>query len=255
LNGPFYRFGLIGYPLEHSASARYFTGKFEREGLINYSYSLFPLMHVDEVRALISSIPGLQGFNITIPYKQSIIPLLDHLDPVAAEIGAVNTVVVRPIGSGFELGGYNTDAEGFRLSLPPVFNHTHTLILGTGGASAAVAYVLKKMGIEVLKVSRNKKTEGITGYEEITKDLLERYTCIINCTPSGMFPDTNAAPALPFHLLGPRHFVYDLIYNPSETLLLKQAREAGASTRNGMKMLELQAELSFRIWMEKKVAR
>ncbi len=212
-------------------------------------------MHLDEIKALIASIPGLQGFNLTIPYKQSIIPLLDQLDPVAAEIGAVNTVVVRPDAGGFELVGYNTDAEGFRLSLPPVFNHTHAMILGTGGSSAAVAYVLKKMGIEVLKVSRDKRTEGTIGYEEINKDVLERFTFIINSTPAGMFPQTNAAPALPFHLLGPRHFVYDLIYNPSQTLLLKHAAEAGAQIQNGMRMLELQAELSFKIWMDKKVAK
>jgi shikimate dehydrogenase len=252
LNGRTYRFGLIGYPLEHSASARYFTSKFERERLNNYSYSLFPLMHLDEIKALTASIPGLQGLNVTIPYKQSIIPLLDQLDPVAAEIGAVNTVVVKRNNKGFLLSGYNTDAKGFRLSLPQDFNHTHALVLGTGGASAAVTYVLKTMGIEVLKVSRDKRSEGIIGYEEINKDVLERFTFIINSTPSGMFPQTNAAPALPFHLLGPRHFVYDLIYNPAETLLLKQAREAGASTQNGMEMLKLQAELAFKIWMGEK---
>jgi shikimate dehydrogenase len=249
LNGPFYRFGLIGYPLEHSASASYFAGKFKREGLSSYSYSLFPLMHVDEVRALMASIPGLQGFNVTIPYKQSIIPLLDHLDPLAAEIGAVNTVVVRRNGNDFELGGYNTDAEGFRLSLPPVFTHTHAMILGTGGSSAAVACVLKKMGLEVLKVSRREKSGGEIVYEEISAGLLERFTFIINCTPAGMFPATGSAPAMPFHLLGPRHFVYDLIYNPGETILLQRAREAGAQTQNGMRMLELQAELAFKIWM------
>lgn len=249
MTGLSYRFGLIGYPLEHSASARYFAGKFEREGLNNYSYSLFQLMHVDEVKALIASVPGLQGFNVTIPYKKSIIPLLDHLDPVAAEIGAVNTVVVARIGRSIELSGFNTDAEGFRLSLPPGFNHTRALVLGTGGASAAVTYILKKMGIEILKVSRNSVSEGVIRYDQITPGILEQFTFIINCTPSGMFPDISASPALPFHLLGPRHFVYDLIYNPPETLLLKKAGEAGASIQNGMKMLELQAELAFKIWM------
>jgi len=246
------RFGLIGYPLEHSVSARYFAKKFEREGLTDYSYTLFPLVSVDEVKPLIAGTPRLQGFNVTIPYKQTIIPLLDHLDPLAAEIGAVNTVAIKHFASGFELTGYNSDAGGFRSSLCPDFHHTHALILGTGGSSKAVAYILKEMGLEVLKVSRTKKAEGIIRYEELGTALLELFTFIVNCTPAGMFPETDNTPGLPFNMLGPRHFVYDLIYNPAETLLLKKAAQAGAKIQNGMKMLELQAELTFNIWMETK---
>ena len=243
------RFGLIGYPLEHSASARYFANKFERERLTGYSYTLFPLLSADEVRPLIAATPGLQGLNVTIPYKQSIIPLLDRLDPVAEKIGAVNTVKVRHSGTGFELTGYNTDAEGFRRSLNPGFQHTHALILGTGGSAKAVAYILGEMGLEVLKVSRTKKAEGIITYKEISKALLERFTLIVNCTPAGMFPDIDMAPHLPFDLLGSRHFIYDLIYKPIETKLLRLAGGTGARVQNGMKMFENQAELSFRIWM------
>ena len=209
-----YRFGLIGYPLEHSASAGYFADKFEREGLTDYSYSLFPLMSVDEVIPLIAGTPGLQGFNVTIPYKQSIIPFLDRLDDVAEEIGAVNTVMIKHSGPKYELYGYNTDAEGFRLSLPLDFHHKFALILGTGGSSNAVAYSLRKMGLKVLRVSRTKKAEGIISYEEIDNDLLGQYTFIVNCTPVGMFPEVNMAPPLPFSLLGPSHYIYDLIYNP-----------------------------------------
>ncbi|MCX6285655.1 MAG: shikimate dehydrogenase [Bacteroidetes bacterium] len=243
------RFGLIGYPLEHTASARYFAKKFEREGLSDYSYSLFPLMNVDEVRHLISGTPGLQGLNVTIPYKQSIIPFLDRLDPVAEEIGAVNTVAIRPSGQGFELTGYNTDAEGFRRSLRPDFHHKQGLVLGTGGSSKAVTYILRKMSLVVLKASRTLKQEGVISYQEINGDILEKYTFIVNCTPVGMFPDVYAVPDLPFSLLRPYHEVYDLIYNPVETMLLRFAREAGTKVQNGQKMLELQAELAFDIWM------
>ncbi|MCX6283496.1 MAG: shikimate dehydrogenase [Bacteroidetes bacterium] len=249
MNGRYRRFGLIGYPLEHSASALYFAKKFEREGLTDYSYTLFPLLSADEVRPLISNTPGLQGFNVTIPYKQSIIPFLDYLDPLAQEIGAVNTVTINRSGQEVKLKGYNTDAGGFKNSLSPDFNHTHALILGTGGSSKAVAYILKEMGIETLNVSRTKKEERIIRYEELTPGLLEKFTFIVNCTPAGMIPDTGSAPPLPFALLDPRHFVYDLIYKPVETKLLRLARESGARTQNGFRMLELQAELAFAIWM------
>jgi len=245
----YHRFGLIGYPLEHSASALYFAKKFEREGLKDYSYSLFPLLTEDKVRPLISNTPGLQGFNVTIPYKQSIIQFLDNLDPLAREIGAVNTVIINRSGPEVELRGYNTDAGGFKNSLSPDFDHTHALILGTGGSSKAVAYILKGMGIEILNVSRTKKDREIIRYDELTPALLEKFTFIVNCTPAGMIPDTGSTPPLPFALLGPRHFVYDLIYKPAETKLLRLARESGARTQNGFRMLELQAELSFEIWM------
>jgi len=249
LKQPQSRFGLIGNPLEHSASAGYFAKKFGREGLTDYSYSLFPLMSVDEIIPMIARTHGLQGFNVTIPYKQSIIPLLDHLDIVAEEIGAVNTVVIKRSGPEFELTGYNTDAEGFRLSLPSGFHYKYALILGTGGSSLAVAYGLKKMGLKILRVSRAKKTEGIITYDELDRNLLEQYTFIVNCTPAGMFPESDMAPPLPYSLLGPFHYIYDLIYNPAETKLLCLAGKAGARTQNGQMMFELQADLAFKIWM------
>ena len=242
------QFGLIGYPLEQSASARYFAEKFEREGLKSYSYTLFPMVSVDEVRPLIEARPLLQGFNVTIPHKQSIIPLLDSLDPLAAAIGAVNTVCVERSATAYKLKGYNTDAGGFKGSLNPDFNDSHALILGTGGSSRAVAWVLKEMGLQVMHVSRTKKHEGTIGYEELSPELLEKFTFIVNCTPAGMVPAINTAPDLPITLLSPRHFVYDLIYKPPETKLLRLAHEAGAKTQNGFRMLELQAELAFRIW-------
>jgi shikimate dehydrogenase len=209
-------------------------------------------MHVDEVGALVAGTARLKGFNVTIPYKESIIPFLDRLDPLAAGIGAVNTVLIRHSGALTELIGYNTDAGGFKRSLNPGFHYTHALILGTGGSSKAVAYILKEMGLEVLHVSRTKKSETIIRYDELSARLLEKYTFIVNCTPAGMFPDTETAPPLPFGLLGPLHFVYDLVYKPPETRLLYLARAAGAKTQNGMKMFQNQAELSFKIWMNEK---
>jgi len=242
-------FGLIGFPLEHSASALYFSNKFKRERLDGFTYSLFPLPSADGILPLISSLPHLQGLNVTIPHKQSIIPWLNYIDPVAKEIGAVNTLLIRRSGKGFDLCGYNTDAEGFRLSLRPGFMHTHALILGTGGSSKAVEYSLKKMQLDVLKVSRTFRAPGIICYDDLSPEILRKFTFIVNCTPAGMFPETETSPQLPVGLLGPSHEVYDLIYNPSETKLLREARKAGAITCNGMKMLELQAELSFKIWM------
>ncbi len=242
------RFGLIGFPLGHSASASYFAKKFEREGLKTYSYTLFPLLSADEIIPLIKKTPSLQGFNVTIPYKQSIIAFLNHLDPVAREIGAVNTVKITSSGSEFELRGYNTDAEGFRKSLRSGFHNTHALILGTGGSSKAVAYSLKKMGLDVLLVSRSKTNLPAITYSDINSAILEQYTFIVNCTPAGMFPDINQTPPFPTELLHQHHEVYDLIYNPAETKFLHLAREAGAKTQNGLKMFELQAELAFKIW-------
>lgn len=244
------RFGLIGNPLTHSASAAYFAEKFRREGLDSYSYSLYPLKSADEVRALIAGIPGLGGLNVTIPYKQSIIPLLNRVEKTAAEIGAVNTILIKRSEGHTELTGYNTDAEGFRQSLPHGFSHKHALVLGTGGSSKAVAWILGEMGVKVLFVSRLKKGRGIINYEDVTADVIQKHSFIVNCTPLGMFPETEQAPPLPYRLLGASHLAYDLIYNPAETKFLSMAADAGAKTQNGRKMFENQAELSFKIWTE-----
>jgi shikimate dehydrogenase len=247
---PAVRFGLIGYPLDHSASASYFTKKFTSEGLTNYSYQLFPLKAVEEVNSLLAVTSGLKGFNVTIPYKESIIPFLTVLHPDAEAIGAVNTVLVKTSGTGTRLIGYNTDAEGFRRSLPPTLSHRNALILGTGGSAKAVAFTLRKLGLNVLLVSRTERSQTTISYEELTRELMHQFTFIINCTPAGMFPDLKGTPPLPLKWLSPGHFVYDLIYNPEETLLLRNARKAGAVTKNGQLMFETQAELSFRIWSE-----
>jgi shikimate dehydrogenase len=245
------RFGLIGYPLEHSGSASYFAKKFAGEGLTNYSYQMFPLKAIGDVNPLLAGIPDLRGLNVTIPYKESIIPFLTRLHPDAGAIGAVNTILITGSGKKKDLIGYNTDAEGFRRSLPSALPHHNALILGTGGSSKAVAYSLKKMGLNVLFVSRTKKSSTIIRYEDITKELLHQFTFIVNCTPAGMCPDITGIPPLPFKWIGPGHFIYDLIYNPEETLFLRNARKAGALAHNGKLMFELQAELSFRIWSRK----
>ena len=171
---------------------------------------------------------------------------------LAAGIGAVNTVLIRHTGGLAELIGYNTDAGGFKSSLDPGFPYTHALILGSGGSAKAVAFILKEMGLEVLHVSRTKKSENIIRYDELSAGLLKKFTFIVNCTPAGMFPDTETAPPLPFGLLGPQHYVYDLVYKPPETKLLHLARAEGAKVQNGIKMFENQAELSFGIWMNAK---
>jgi shikimate dehydrogenase len=248
---PAFRFGLIGYPLEHSASASYFEKKFAAVGLENYSYQMFPLGRVEDVTELIARIPDLKGFNVTIPYKEKIIPFLGTIHPVASAIGAVNTVLVRSSGKEKLLSGYNTDADGFRNSLPAELLYSKALILGTGGSAKAVEYTLNKLGMEVLFVSRTSSNRKTIRYSEITKKLMKHFTFIVNCNPAGMYPDIAGMPPFPVQWIGPGHFVYDLIYNPEETLLLRLARKAGAKTQNGLRMFEAQAELSFRIWTER----
>lgn len=245
-------FGLFGYPLGHSFSALYFTSKFQREGLSEYNYSLFPVLTADEIKPVVQSRPHLQGFNVTIPHKETIIPYLDLLDKDTSAIGAVNCVKVSRNGNKMELKGYNTDWQGFRQSLNQNFNHTHALVLGTGGSSRAIAFALRQMGTNVLLVSRSKSSEDTITYENLNPGLMEKYTFIVNCTPAGMFPETEDLPPIPVRFIGTKHEVYDLIYNPSETKLLKVAREAGAKVQNGQRMLEIQAELSFNIWTQDK---
>lgn len=237
------RFGLIGYPLGHSFSKRYFSEKFEREGISDAAYELFPIESIERFPGLWNENPELVGLNVTIPYKEQVIPFLDTLNETAAAVGAVNCIH----RSGDKLTGYNTDVFGFDRSLPLMPAGTEALILGTGGASKAVAFVLKKRNIPFLYISRHPE-----GAQEISWDSIPehigRKTLIVNTTPLGMAPDTESCPELPFDVMGSQHFVYDLVYNPVETLLLRRARLQDCAIANGLDMLYFQAEKAWEIW-------
>jgi shikimate dehydrogenase len=248
-------FGLIGYPLSHSFSKKYFIDKFEKENINGCEYNLYPLENINQLPQLIVSNPSLIGLNITIPYKESVIPFLDELDETAKAVGAVNCIKIIS-GKEYQVSrliGYNTDVFGFKQSLKPFLetHHERALILGTGGAAKAVAYVLKEIGIDCFFVSRtkNKGTKEKTFlYEELNENIINAFKLIINTTPVGMFPLINEAPKLPYHYITPSHLLYDLVYNPSETEFLKQGKLKGASTVNGLSMLYQQAEEAWRIW-------
>ncbi|MGA9324762.1 MAG: shikimate dehydrogenase [Salegentibacter sp.] len=238
-------YGLIGKNIDYSFSRTYFSEKFEREK-ISAEYRNFDLAEIDDFPKVFKTEENPGGYNVTIPYKQSIIPYLDRLDEDARLIGAVNTIKIE---DDFSLTGYNTDYYGFKESLKPFLKqeHTHALILGTGGASKAVAFALQQLGIEYKFVSRTADGEKLS-YEQLNEKLLQQYLLIINCTPLGTFPKTAQHPALPFQWIAEQHLVYDLIYNPTITALMKKASEKGATTVNGLRMLELQAEKAWAIW-------
>jgi len=244
------QFGLIGYPLSHSFSAQYFSEKFFRENIHDCRYELFPIQNISELELLIKNNIFIKGLNVTIPYKESIIPFLTSIDNTAKEIGAVNTIRIID-NKNFILHGYNTDAFGFEESIKPLLkkDHQKALILGTGGASRAVAYVLKKLGIEFLFVSRNKNgTNSILQYNELNRKIILTHQLIINTTPLGMFPNINEMPDIPYDFITKDHLLFDLVYNPSETLFMKKGIEKNASVSNGLQMLYLQAERSWQIW-------
>jgi shikimate dehydrogenase len=239
------RYGLIGFPLKNSFSANYFNQKFAEQGH-DAVYQNFAIEGIEAFPDLITNYPDLNGLNVTIPYKQLVIPFLNHLDVVAQKVGAVNTIKFTQN----ELVGYNTDVFGFEKSILPLLKpwHQSALVLGTGGASKAVLYVLNKLGIKYTQVSRNPEA-GLL-YEELDKSFMRSHQIIINCTPLGMFPAVEDCPPIPYHYITNLHLVYDLIYLPAETLFLKQARGNGAITKNGLQMLELQAEKAWQIWNE-----
>ncbi len=245
-------FGLIGNPLEHSFSKKYFTEKFIKEGTKGNNYRLFPLEKASDLIELVQTDKTLCGLNVTIPFKRDVLALLDQIEAEANAIGAVNTIkIIRNIEEDTcKLIGYNTDVYGFKTSIMPLLKkmHLHALVLGTGGSARAVCYALKELGISCLQVSREPKNDEDLSYQELNEELIKQHTLIINCTPIGMFPDINLCPDIPFNSIGPEHLVYDLIYNPIETRLLKKCREKGAIIKNGMEMLELQAEKSWEIW-------
>lgn len=237
------RFGIIGNPVEQSFSARYFTEKFEREG-IDAEYKKYKCETIDEARDVLGIVDGC---NVTIPHKQAIMALLDELDETAREIGAVNVVKAR----GSYLTGYNTDCIGFMDSIRPMLRPTDkkALILGTGGAAKAVRYGLQKLGLTPTYVSRSPK-EGQLIYTDLTPAILASHTVIVNCTPVGMWPNVEGKPAIPYEYISSEHLLFDCIYNPEETAFLREGRERGARTKNGMQMLIGQAVAAWRIWAE-----
>ncbi len=244
-------YGLIGYPLGHSFSKKYFTEKFEKEKIDGCSYESFPIESIDKFPQLLLDNPNLQGINVTIPYKVEVMKYLDELDASAEEIGAVNCIK-REEG---KLTGYNTDAYGFAKSIKPFLakQHEKALILGTGGASKAIEYVLKQLGVTCFFVSRIKKEDepNSLSYEELNHHVMETCKLIVNCSPVGTFPNIDQAPAIPYNFITSEHFLYDLVYNPIETEFLKRGKQKGAIVLNGLPMLENQAEEAWRIWNEK----
>jgi len=240
------QYGIIGYPLSQSFSPAYFTRKFSDEGT-DAEYTAFPLQDISDFPALLAQHSSLQGLNVTIPHKQAIIPFLDELSEEAAAIGAVNCIAVK---NGCTKG-YNTDAMGFEQSLKPLLDsrHTHALVLGTGGSSRAVTWVLEKLGISYKKVSRTATADAIS-YNDVTPEILQQHLLVINTTPLGMYPDTEHFPSLPYDALDSNHLLYDLIYNPERTSFLAIGRQYGAMTKNGLEMLQLQAEAGWKIWQE-----
>lgn len=245
------QYGLIGYPLGHSFSQRFFTEKFEKEK-IDACYSNFEIPDIHDIHNVLSSTPHLRGFNVTIPYKEAIIPFLSSLSDEAIEIGAVNVVKVeKREGDCFDLRGYNSDVVGFIDSIKHLLteDHQQALVLGTGGASKAIIYGLCKLGIKAQLVSRRKSQNTIC-YADLSQEVFSEFKLIVNCTPLGTYPNINEAPDIPYGYLSDRHLLYDLVYNPEETEFLRRGREYGAKVKNGAEMLKLQALEAWRIWNE-----
>jgi shikimate dehydrogenase len=246
------RFGLIGYPLSHSFSRNYFTEKFQRQQITGCVYENYPLQDIAELTAILQQHADLAGLNVTIPYKEKVIPFLHDQTPVVKAIGACNCIRIE----GGVLTGHNTDVTGFENSLQEQLrsHHRKALVLGTGGAAKAVYYVLDKLGIQFLKVSRTAAGAGsaddgrTVSYGQVSADVLRDHQLIINTTPLGMYPKTDECPPLPYDALTPQHYLFDLVYNPAKTLFLQQGEAHGAVIKNGSDMLVIQAEESWRIW-------
>ena len=244
------KYGLIGYPLGHSFSKNYFNQKFESEN-IDATYLNFEIPNIKDLKTVLKDNPELNGLNVTIPYKEQVIPFLNELDRDTAKIGAVNVIkIIRQPKGKVKLVGYNSDIIGFTQSIQPLLQpqHKKALILGTGGASKAVYHGLKNLGIESVFVSRTHKTDDMLTYEELTPEIMEEYTVIVNCTPVGMYPKVDFCPNIPYELLTPNHLLYDLLYNPNVTLFMKKGEAQGAVTKNGLEMLLLQAFAAWEIW-------
>ena len=246
------KYGLIGYPLGHSFSISYFNQKFQDEG-IDAVYENFEIPTIDALPEILDSNPNLRGLNVTIPYKEKVIPFLDSVSPEARAIGAVNVIRITNEGNNVKLKGYNSDVIGFTQSIEPMLDkkwHKKALILGTGGASKAIDYGLRNLGLETVFVSRYERPDTIQ-YPSITPEVIEEYNVIVNCTPLGMYPKTEECPLLPYEAMNQHTILYDLIYNPDETLFMKLGAKYGAQTKNGLEMLLLQAFASWDFWHEK----
>lgn len=242
------KFGLIGFPLSHSFSKKFFSEKFEREQISECEYELYPIENIHSLPELLAR-ESLSGLNVTIPYKLEILPFLSTIDEAAEQIGAVNCVSIKLENGKQLLSGHNTDAYGFEASLSPLLkpHHTKALVLGDGGAAKAVKFVLNRLNIPFLVVSRRTGGQNIS-YSDVTSHLLQEYTILINTTPLGMTPILEGHPDIPYPALSAKHLAYDLVYNPEETVFLKKAALYGASVKNGLEMLYLQAERSWHIW-------
>ena len=246
------KYGLIGYPLGHSFSISYFNQKFQDEG-IDAVYENFEIPTIDALPEILDSNPNLRGLNVTIPYKEKVIPFLDSVSPEARAIGAVNVIRITNEGNNVKLKGYNSDVIGFTQSIEPMLDkkwHKKALILGTGGASKAIDYGLRNLGLETVFVSRYERPDTIQ-YPSITPEVIEEYNVIVNCTPLGMYPKTEECPLLPYKAMNQHTILYDLIYNPDETLFMKLGAKYGAQTKYGLEMLLLQAFASWDFWHEK----
>ena len=240
-------YGLIGNPLVHSFSKKYFTEKFEKKNLDDCRFELYPLEAISEFPDLVEHVKDLQGLAVTIPYKESVIAFLDEVQEDAKKIGAVNCIKI----TANKLTGYNTDHIGFERSLKPLLqlHHRKALVLGSGGSSKAVQYVLDKLNISFLVVTRNNiPANGFINYDTIDERIMYEYPLIINCTPVGMFPNDAEQPPLPYHFLNKKNLLFDLVYRPAETRFLLSGKESGATVKNGFEMLLIQAEENWRIW-------
>ncbi len=244
------KYGLIGYPLGHSFSITYFNEKFQSEN-IDAEYVNFEIPRIEDFMEVIDENPDLCGLNVTIPYKEQVIPYLDELDKDTAKIGAVNVIkIIRQSKGKAKLVGYNSDIIGFTQSIEPLLrpHHKRALVLGTGGAAKAVYHGLENLGITPTYVSRTKRNNDVLTYQELTPEVMAEHTIIVNCTPVGMYPKVDECPEIPYSQLTSDHLLYDLLYNPNETLFMKKGRMHGSTVKNGLEMLLLQAFAAWEIW-------
>jgi len=243
------RYGLIGFPLKHSFSKDYFNSKFSSEG-IDAEYINFEIASIKDFKTVIKNNPDLKGLNVTIPYKEQVIPYLDGLSENARLIGAVNVIKFDRKKKKLKLTGYNSDIIGFKQSIEPLLqpHHKRALILGNGGSAKAIFYGLKQMGLDATYVSREKTSPQILTYSELSPEIMETHTIIVNCTPVGMWPNVNNYPDIPYNFVTNKHLLYDLLYNPNETLFMNKGEQQGAIVKNGLEMLLLQAFASWNFW-------
>ncbi|MDR0427051.1 MAG: shikimate dehydrogenase [Dysgonamonadaceae bacterium] len=242
-------YGLIGYPLSHSFSRSFFNDKFAAEQ-IDAQYVNFEIPSIQEFKSVIKNNPALKGLNVTIPYKEQVIPFLDKINDDSKQIGAVNVIAFNRSKGKLKLIGYNSDIIGFKNSIEPLIpsKHEKALVLGTGGSAKAIYLGLKQLGVDPVYVSREKISPDMLTYAELLPEVMESHTIIVNCTPVGMWPNVDACPDIPYHLLTKKHLLYDLLYNPNETLFMKEGKKRGATVKNGLEMLLLQAFAGWDFW-------